>query len=77
MMTGENKIKAEVKCNQCGQVIQSVSAYEEYLEISKSWGYFSKKDLQTHTFQLCETCYDDLIKNFIIPIEVKKNNEAI
>ncbi|PKM93381.1 MAG: hypothetical protein CVU84_16310 [Firmicutes bacterium HGW-Firmicutes-1] len=76
-MTGENKENNEIKCNQCGQVIQDTSAYEEYLEVSKSWGYFSNKDLQTHTFHLCESCYDGLIEKFIIPIDIKKNNEAI
>lgn len=76
-MMVENKDKSATKCNQCGQVIQSTNAYEEYVEVSKSWGYFSNKDLETHSFHLCESCYDDIIKNFIIPIDIKKNNEAI
>lgn len=67
----------EIYCNQCGQVILSNNEHVDYLKVSKSWGYFSNKDLQIHTFYICESCYDNLIKNFVIPINIKNNNEAI
>jgi uncharacterized C2H2 Zn-finger protein len=66
-----------VKCNRCGQDMPHEDNHGDYLKVNKSWGYFSNKDLQTHTFHLCEACYDDIIKDFIIPVEIKKNNEAI
>lgn len=69
--------KHEVFCNKCGQAILNNNGYGDYLNISKSWGYFSNKDLQTHIFNLCESCYDDIVKEFIIPIDIKKTNEAI
>lgn len=66
-----------IKCNKCGQEIAHLERHEDYLKVNKSWGYFSDKDLQNHTFYLCETCYDHLIKDFVIPVEIKINNEAI
>lgn len=38
----------------------------EYAEISAVWGYWSKKDCQTHSAALCEDCYDEFI-NWIGP----------
>jgi len=31
---------------------------EDYFVLETSWGYFSKKDGQTHRAILCEPCYD-------------------
>lgn len=68
----------KIHCNQCGQVIvDDAPQYEDYIKITKSWGYFSNKDLETHEFNLCEKCYDELIKGFTNPITLKKNKEAI
>lgn len=65
-------------CNHCGQVIKDDGPiYEDFLKVEKKWGYFSDKDLEIHTFYLCECCYDQIIKNFKIPVAIKNNNEAI
>lgn len=66
-----------VYCNQCGQVINGDGKHTDYLEVNKAWGYFSEKDLKIHSFDLCETCYDQMIRGFKIPIDIKNNNEAI
>lgn len=72
------KTSAEiVYCNRCGQAINKDFDYTDSLEVKKEWGYFSNKDLQIHSFVLCEHCYDELIKEFKIPINIKINNEAI
>lgn len=61
---------SEIYCNCCGQVISSRgSIQEEYLQVKKTWGYFSSKDLTGHTFNMCETCYDRMVSNFKIPVE--------
>ena len=36
------------------------------------WGYFSNKDGERHSFDLCESCYDELLKTFLIPVEIEK-----
>ncbi len=60
------------RCNCCGQVIGVVTPSgicEDYLSVSKEWGYFSSKDLTEHRFNICEACYDKWISTFKIPVE--------
>lgn len=60
------------KCNCCGKPIKVLTdsgIYEDYLAITKKWGYFSNKDLSKHSFIICEACYDQWIKTFAISIE--------
>ena len=37
--------------------------------------YFSHKDGVTHSFDLCEACYDKLIGTFAIPVTEKEEFE--
>ena len=41
------------------------------------FGYFSRKDGETHTFDLCEDCYDELIRKFRVPVEIKERQEFL
>lgn len=69
----------EVICNKCGKklMVDRGIAHQGVLSISYGWGYFSKRDGETHSFDLCEECYDDLIKSFIIPINIEERNEIV
>lgn len=40
----------------------------EFCIIRFDWGYFSKKDTETHEIVLCEPCYDILFKDVNIKI---------
>lgn len=62
----------EAYCNKCGKKITDDfnEAREEMLHVEKNWGYFSEKDGEKHAFDLCESCYDEWIKSFSLPIEV-------
>ena len=42
-----------------------------------SWGYFSEKDGETHSFDLCEECYDRITGQFAVPVEKKDELELI
>lgn len=62
----------ELKCNCCGKAIEVLTESgicEDYLLITKKWGYFSNKDLTKHSFIICEKCYDNWIKTFTLPVE--------
>lgn len=61
----------KVYCNMCGSEIQrdSLGVFYDYLDVEKDWGYLSRFDGQTHTFDLCSECYEKLIKSFKLPIE--------
>lgn len=71
--------KSILACNACGRVLRMENgiSLEDFLQVSKEWGFFSKKDLEIHDFTLCEDCYNQLISNFKIPVEISDKKEAL
>ena len=69
----EPKEVTKIICNKCGKeiAVENGMAKEDTLSVQKRWGYFSEKDNEVHAFDLCEACYDELISNFRIPIEIE------
>lgn len=65
--------KYKIICNKCGKeiFIDNDIPTEEVLSVEKEWGYFSNKDNEIHRFELCETCYDELVAGFKHPVEIK------
>lgn len=61
----------KIICNKCGREIPVLGGVpqEDVLEVTKRWGYFSDKDNQVDRFDLCERCYDELVRSFKIQIE--------
>lgn len=61
-------------CNKCGRTINLENGIvtEGIYEGATTWGYFSQKDGIKHDFDLCEDCYDTMIKDFVIPISVEE-----
>ncbi len=66
----ETKEMSRIICNKCGKEIPVVGGVssEDFLEVEKRWGYFSKKDNQVDRFDLCEDCYDELVESFRIKL---------
>ena len=54
-------------CNKCGKEI----TLGDVLSVDKRWNYFSNKDNEVHHFDLCETCYDELVAGFQFPVEIE------
>lgn len=71
--------KKMISCNKCGKNIKYTEGVlkEDFFEATKDWGYFSNKDLETHKFNLCEKCYDNLVKEFVIPVLIIDKKEAL
>ena len=71
--------KSMMICNKCGKKVVSYADVlkEEFCEVKKEWGYFSKKDMEVHKFNLCESCYDRLIEGFEVPILIEEKSEAL
>lgn len=69
----------DMYCNVCGKKIKTKNGIleEDVFEASKEWGYFSKKDLEVHKFNICEECYEELISTFKIPIKVIDKKEVL
>lgn len=70
---------AELVCNQCQKkiLVENGIPKEDFFEGKKQWGYFSKKDNELHQFLLCEQCYDEMIRNFLNPVEITITNEVM
>ena len=68
-----------IYCNSCGRRLEGTDLLpgEEGLHIEKSWGYFSGKDGEIHSFDLCESCYDLLVQEFKIPPEKKEQTTLL
>lgn len=76
--TRTRKLKA-IYCNKCKKEIEIVGGIlqEDVYQGEKEWGYFSDKDGQIDGFDLCETCYDELISQFQIPVVSKRKKELL
>lgn len=68
-----------IYCNSCGKELKKENGIlkEDAFEATKEWGYFSNRDMQVHSFNICEECYEKLIADFKIPVDVKKKLEVL
>ena len=66
----EKKVLEKVLCNCCGRelTVKESCLTEGVMYVCKDWGFFSKKDLVRHEFDVCEQCYDEMISKFQIPV---------
>lgn len=66
-------------CNVCGRELRVEKGImlEDAFQVTKEWGFFSSRDLEVHRFTMCESCYDHMISEFKIPIEVYDKKEAL
>lgn len=74
----EKQLEA-VYCNMCRKklLVQNGLLIEGALSVDKVWGYFSKKDGERHSFDLCEECYNKLVQSFSIPVDITDQNELL
>ena len=63
----------------CGKELQMKNDVltEGALIVDFTWNYFSNKDGEIHSFDMCEECYDDIIKKFKIPVDIEKKTELM
>jgi ribosomal-protein-alanine N-acetyltransferase len=56
-------------CNGCGRSIKVVNDIprEDYVRVSKAWGFFSEKDGITEDYVLCEACHKRMTEALTIP----------
>ena len=60
------------QCIACGRQIEN-----EALWVRKEWGYFSKRDLEVHEIAICESCYEKMIDQFVIPVKKTEKIEVL
>lgn len=75
----ENEKLVKIICNQCGKehLVKYGMIHPDYLQVEKNWGYFSDKDGEHHSFDLCEECYDRLLAGFCIPASREEQTELL
>ena len=63
-----------INCNMCGREIvkNDFGYFEDYLPVSKTWGYGTALDGETHSFNLCIECYTALTESFVLPMKVEE-----
>ena len=64
----------KIICNQCGKEIPVTDGIprEGVFSVNCEWGYFSEKDGEKHSIDLCEACYDKLVSSFRFPVEIEE-----
>lgn len=69
----------EMRCNVCGKKLKIEHGIlkEDVFTAKKEWGYFSDKDLQVHSFNVCEECYNKMVSKFVIPVDISIKGEVI
>lgn len=57
----------DIKCNLCGKSCKASSGLGySCATLDAYWGYGSNKDGEKYLAHLCETCFDNIVKNFKI-----------
>jgi len=76
-LEGKEAELISVICNCCGRklLVEDGILKEESIQIKHTFGYFSEKDGQTETFDLCEECYQKITGKFRVPVNGRTEAE--
>lgn len=75
----DKKTLEKVVCNRCGRELKLINGIvqEGVFQGETRWGYFSNRDGEHHTFDLCEECYEHLLEAFLVPVTVEEVTELL
>jgi len=67
-----------VSCNCCGRSMlkDGFGYFEDYFSFSKTWGYHSSFDGETHEADICMDCYLKWMKTFVLPAQPSDGNDG-
>lgn len=74
-----HKIMVKMWCNCCGKelIVENDIVKEGVFSADMCWGYFSKRDGECDSFDLCEECYENITGQFKLPVSVRDNTELL
>ncbi len=66
-------------CNCCGKklLVENGILKEECVHVTHDFGFFGKKDGTSHTFDLCEECYEKIVAGIAVPVETREREELL
>ena len=72
-------VLTKVFCNQCGKglAVEDGILKEGCFSIDYTFDYFSNKDGYIYSFDLCEECFDALLKGFRNPAKITETKEFL
>ena len=75
----EKRTLEKIVCNQCGRELKLENGIvqEGVFQGETRFGYFSGKDGERHSFDLCEECYDRLTGRFLVPVTMEEELELL
>lgn len=75
----EKPVLETIVCNRCGKRMKTEDGIvkEGWISHTQQFGYFSHKDGEIHSFDLCEDCYDKFVSEFAVPVEIKETEELV
>lgn len=53
----------DIVCDVCGASCRTPLDDYEYATLTATWGYHSRKDGETENLDLCEDCFDDVVRH--------------
>ena len=67
---------SNISCNLCGKSVEknNMGYFDDYISLTKNWGYHSPYDGESHSIDLCQECYRGWIAQFEIPPAVEEGN---
>lgn len=76
--TLQKEEKIDVNCNMCGRPVEKndFGYFEDHITVAKTWGYGTPIDGETHVFEFCFDCYNELTDRFAIPPRVLAEIES-
>ena len=60
----------DVTCDVCGISCIKGQCGPEYVRIDKIWGFDSNKDGEIHKAEICEECWDRIVRTMEIRVQV-------
>jgi ribosomal-protein-alanine N-acetyltransferase len=74
----QNEVQTVI-CNKCKKElkVENNIIKEGLYQADYKFGYFSQKDGEIHSFDLCEGCYDQITRDFLIPPGITEVNEVL
>ena len=69
----------DIYCNMCGRKIKQKQdiPVEDFVSVKKAWGYFSGKDGTVQECDLCEECFEKIVRRFQIPVTQTEQKELL